>query len=203
MADEYEWNEHDYVELVEGERRRYAWVMERYGGRTQEEAQAEASAFYYYEDPGKECRGLVFDDERISRGEHPEIRRRGRSEALSANECGRPTNCPFPTAPWGEFPRGHQHDRQGRGRLNRPGVSGDFRKWVRQGQIDTGVRAGVGSEALAELKRLRRENAELKRANGILKAAFTQRTSVSTAREKCGCNRIGKGIGRPAAPSSA
>ncbi|WP_373864713.1 IS3 family transposase [Nocardia vaccinii] len=45
------------------------------------------------------------------------------------------------------------------------------RGWVRQGEIDTGTRPGVATEASEELKRLRRENAELKRANAILKAA--------------------------------
>ena len=45
------------------------------------------------------------------------------------------------------------------------------RKWVRRGQVDDGDRAGVTSEEAAEIKRLRRENAELRRANAILKAA--------------------------------
>lgn len=45
------------------------------------------------------------------------------------------------------------------------------RSWVRQAQVDNGDRAAVSSEESAELKRLRRENAELKRANGILRAA--------------------------------
>ena len=45
------------------------------------------------------------------------------------------------------------------------------RKWVRQAERDTGRRAGPTSDELAELKRLRRENAELRRANDILKAA--------------------------------
>jgi transposase len=45
------------------------------------------------------------------------------------------------------------------------------RTWIRQGEIDDGARPGVSSDESAELKRLRRENAELKRANGILKAA--------------------------------
>jgi transposase len=45
------------------------------------------------------------------------------------------------------------------------------RRWVRQAEIDAGVRAGVTSEEAAELKRLRSENRELKRANEILKAA--------------------------------
>jgi len=47
------------------------------------------------------------------------------------------------------------------------------RKWVRQAQVNTGARAGTTSEESAEVKRLRRENAELKRANAILKAAST------------------------------
>ncbi|WP_369817482.1 transposase, partial [Nocardia sp. 852002-51244_SCH5132740] len=51
------------------------------------------------------------------------------------------------------------------------GTPETVRKWVRQGQIDTGNRAGTSSDEMAELKRLRRENAELKRANAILKAA--------------------------------
>jgi transposase len=45
------------------------------------------------------------------------------------------------------------------------------RKWVRRAQVDSGQRAGVSTEESAELKRLRRENAELRRANEILKAA--------------------------------
>lgn len=46
-----------------------------------------------------------------------------------------------------------------------------LRKWVRQDQIDQGSRPGVSSEESAEIKRLKRENAELRRANAILKAA--------------------------------
>ena len=45
------------------------------------------------------------------------------------------------------------------------------RKWVRQAERDTGRRVGPTSDELAELKRLKRENAELRRANDILKAA--------------------------------
>jgi transposase len=47
------------------------------------------------------------------------------------------------------------------------------RKWVRQAEVDDGRRPGMTTEESAELKRLRRENAELKRANAILKAAST------------------------------
>lgn len=45
------------------------------------------------------------------------------------------------------------------------------RLWVRRAERDTGRRPGATSDELAELKRLKRENAELQRTNGILKAA--------------------------------
>lgn len=52
------------------------------------------------------------------------------------------------------------------------GVSTEaLRKWHRRAQIDAGSRPGVSSAESAELKRLKRENAELRRANEILKTA--------------------------------
>jgi transposase len=52
------------------------------------------------------------------------------------------------------------------------GVSSEtLRKWIRQSEVDAGQRPGVSSDESAELKRLRRENAELRRANEILKSA--------------------------------
>ena len=51
------------------------------------------------------------------------------------------------------------------------GTTETVRKWVRQAEVDGGVRPGTTTEESDELKRLRRENAELKRANDILKAA--------------------------------
>ncbi|MCC5953358.1 MAG: transposase [Acidimicrobiia bacterium] len=45
------------------------------------------------------------------------------------------------------------------------------RLWVRRAEVDQGRRPGATTEELAELKRLKRENAELRRANDILKAA--------------------------------
>ena len=53
------------------------------------------------------------------------------------------------------------------------GTTETLRKWCRQGEVDAGTRPGTTSEESAEVKRLRRENAELKRANAILKAAST------------------------------
>ena len=51
------------------------------------------------------------------------------------------------------------------------GSAETLRKWVRQAEVDGGTRPGVTSEESAEIKRLKRENAELRRANEILKAA--------------------------------
>lgn len=46
-----------------------------------------------------------------------------------------------------------------------------LRTWVRRAEVDAGRRPGLASEQSEELRRLRRENAELRRANEILKAA--------------------------------
>lgn len=46
-----------------------------------------------------------------------------------------------------------------------------LRVWVRQAETDAGQRPGVTSEQHTELIRLKAENAELRRANEILKAA--------------------------------
>ncbi len=51
------------------------------------------------------------------------------------------------------------------------GTAETVRKWVRQAEVDAGQRPGPTSEELAEIKRLKREVAELRRANEILKAA--------------------------------
>ena len=51
------------------------------------------------------------------------------------------------------------------------GSAETLRKWVRQAEVDAGQRPGVTSEESAEIRRLKRENAELRRANEILKAA--------------------------------
>ena len=46
-----------------------------------------------------------------------------------------------------------------------------LRSWVKQAEIDAGERPGVTSEEAAELKALRQEVRELRRANAILKSA--------------------------------
>jgi transposase len=54
----------------------------------------------------------------------------------------------------------------------RLGVSMEsVRRWRRQELVDAGKVRGVTSEESAEIRRLRRENRELKRANEILKTA--------------------------------
>jgi transposase-like protein len=46
-----------------------------------------------------------------------------------------------------------------------------LRRWVRQAERDGGTRPGLTTTEREELKRLQRENFELKRANEILKKA--------------------------------
>jgi transposase len=46
-----------------------------------------------------------------------------------------------------------------------------LRRWVRQTERDAGQRPGLTTDERAELKRLQRENFELKRANEILRKA--------------------------------
>lgn len=59
------------------------------------------------------------------------------------------------------------------------GTPETVRKWVRQAQVDAGGRPGLSTEEAVELKRLEWENAELRRANGILKAAAAFFASMS------------------------
>jgi|SRR5579884_401877 len=48
---------------------------------------------------------------------------------------------------------------------------GTLRGWIERAEVDAGTRPGVSVEDNAELARLRKENAELRRANEILKTA--------------------------------
>lgn len=46
-----------------------------------------------------------------------------------------------------------------------------LRKWVRQAEVDAGERPGTASDQAERIRQLERENAELRRANEILKSA--------------------------------
>jgi transposase len=51
------------------------------------------------------------------------------------------------------------------------GSTETLRKWVRRAEVDGGTRPGKTSAEIAEIRDLKKENAELRRANEILKAA--------------------------------
>ena len=52
------------------------------------------------------------------------------------------------------------------------GINADtLRGWVKQAEIDAGVRPGVSTADSARIKALEKENAELRRANAILRTA--------------------------------
>jgi transposase len=53
------------------------------------------------------------------------------------------------------------------------GSAETLRKWVRRAEVDAGQRPGITSEERAEITQLKREVAELRRANEILKSAST------------------------------
>jgi len=46
-----------------------------------------------------------------------------------------------------------------------------LRKWVRRAEVDAGGRAGLTTDERERLRKLERDNKELRRANEILKAA--------------------------------
>ncbi len=59
-------------------------------------------------------------------------------------------------------------------RRSRPGEwlqPDTLRGWVERAEIDAGARPGVTTEENSEIVRLKKENAELRRANEILKTA--------------------------------
>ena len=57
---------------------------------------------------------------------------------------------------------------------SRMGVSSEaLRRWMRQADVDAGVRPGVSTAEQAEIRRLKKENQELRRANEILRTAST------------------------------
>ena len=51
------------------------------------------------------------------------------------------------------------------------GAAETLRTWIRRSEVDTGLRPGLMSQVAEENKALRKEIAELRRANWILKAA--------------------------------
>ena len=70
----------------------------------------------------------------------------------------------------GEYPSEFEAIRTIAARLG-IGSSETLRKWVRRAEIDGGTRPGKTSEEIAEIRELKKENAELRRANEILKSA--------------------------------
>ena len=46
-----------------------------------------------------------------------------------------------------------------------------LRSWVKQAEIDDGVKPGLSTEDAERMKRLEQENRELRRANSILRSA--------------------------------
>jgi transposase len=62
-----------------------------------------------------------------------------------------------------------------------------LRGWIERVEVGTGVRAGTSTDVTGELTRLRRENAELRRANEILKTASAfprRRSSTADSRDR-------------------
>ena len=71
----------------------------------------------------------------------------------------------------------NEHDRRDGGIrevANQLGVHVEsVRNWVRQASIDSGDAPGVTTDDKARIRKLEKENAELRRANEILKSAAT------------------------------
>ena len=69
-----------------------------------------------------------------------------------------------------DFPSEYEAIRTVAARLG-VGSTETLRKWVRRAEVDGGTRPGKTSSELAEIRELKREVAELRRANQILKSA--------------------------------
>lgn len=70
----------------------------------------------------------------------------------------------------GEYASEHEAMRSVAAKLG-IGTAETLRKWVRRAEVDSGARPGVTTAEHEQVKALKRENAELRRANEILKAA--------------------------------
>jgi transposase len=57
-----------------------------------------------------------------------------------------------------------------------------LRKWIRRAEIDGGTRPGRTSEKIAEIRELKKEVAELRRANDILRSASAFFASMNRPR---------------------
>ena len=81
------------------------------------------------------------------------------------------------------------------------GTPETVRRCVRPAEIDGGTRPGATSEESEQVRRLKRENAELRRANRILKAAALNSTRLSSGPSSTG-RPIDRGVHpRPRRPT--
>ena len=65
-----------------------------------------------------------------------------------------------------------------------------LRRWVMRARVDAGVRPPVSTEESAKLKRLRQENAELRRTNEILKLASHPQCSGEMTHKNCASREV-------------